>query len=546
MIRDRNRRVRTTASLVAALAIVLTLTATFADTHPLAPPVQASGVVQGLMASTPVLSYQGRLLDPAGNPKPNGPYTMIFSLYEVEAFGAPAWTESKSVAVSGGLFNTLLGDTTPLNLALFDGRPLWLGVTVGAADPESTPRMPIAYVPYALHAGQAGNAETVGGQPPTNFAPSIHIHDERYYPHQDADSRFVNDNAAEVDNLDITDGALAPAKIGGVAWTGANDGANSGLHADLLDGQHGSGYALASHNHWGNSWTGAGTGLTLTGGATGLAAVGSTNGVSGQSGAGNGVYGLSTNGPGVYGKSSLGSGLDGASDGGNGVQGYTKDGYGVRGESVNGFGGFFTSGTDHGDLTLGGAVGRINTDPSLEGSDLILSSNNDVIARLDNDGGENGVLRVKNSGAVDVLTVDEIGNVTAARVAYSAPREHQHSIGSGCGGAYGASGTTLVASVHLPDGARVTRFQVFFYDTSGNDMTVKLQGQYLDGCGYQTLAELTSSGTAGYYSLADITIDSPIVDNTWFAYHVRATCAAWDATLMIKGAVITYTVSEAP
>jgi len=77
-----------------------------------------------------------------------------------------------------------------------------------------------------------------------------------------------------------------------------------------------------------------------------------------------------------------------------------------------GYAGFFSSAADHLDLALGGAVGRINTDPSNENSDLYLSSNNDAIIKLDNDGGENGVLRVKNSGGDDVCTVDESGNLS--------------------------------------------------------------------------------------------------------------------------------------
>jgi hypothetical protein len=76
-------------------------------------------------------------------------------------------------------------------------------------------------------------------------------------------------------------------------------------------------------------------------------------------------------------------------------------------------GGFFTSANDHYDIMLGGAVGRINTDPGNAHSDLILSANRDVIVRLDNDGGENAVFRIKNSGGTDVLTVDESGNFRA-------------------------------------------------------------------------------------------------------------------------------------
>lgn len=67
---------------------------------------------------------------------------------------------------------------------------------------------------------------------------------------------------------------------------------------------------------------------------------------------------------------------------------------------------------DHYDLALGGAVGRINTDPNLPSSDLILSSNRHVDIRLDNDGGEVGEFRIKNSGAQEVVKVTEDGKFT--------------------------------------------------------------------------------------------------------------------------------------
>ncbi|MBI3943372.1 MAG: hypothetical protein HY326_10205, partial [Chloroflexi bacterium] len=45
--------------------------------------VQGQTLVEGLAVAAPLLHYQGRLLDPAtGNPKPDGNYSMIFSLYD--------------------------------------------------------------------------------------------------------------------------------------------------------------------------------------------------------------------------------------------------------------------------------------------------------------------------------------------------------------------------------------------------------------------------------------------------------------------------------
>jgi hypothetical protein len=115
----------------------------------------------------PVIGYQGQLLDPFTNqPKPDGVYPMTFTLYDANAGGSVLWTEAKSVVVSGGLFSTFLGELTPLNLAIFNGQILYLGVKVGT-DPEATPRQRLSYAPYALY---AGNADTLDGLDSSAFA----------------------------------------------------------------------------------------------------------------------------------------------------------------------------------------------------------------------------------------------------------------------------------------------------------------------------------------------------------------------------------------
>jgi hypothetical protein len=125
-----------------------------------------------------------------------------------------------------------------------------------------------------------------------------------------------------------------------------------------------------------------------------------------------GVYGSGRR-VGVIGESTYSNGVSGRTDStyssDAGVIGSsTNKATGVYGSSKAGFGGFFKSDADHLDLALGGSVGRINTDPDNENSNLILSSNNDVEIRLDNDGGENGVLRIASSTAY-ILTMDEKG-----------------------------------------------------------------------------------------------------------------------------------------
>jgi hypothetical protein len=117
----------------------------------------------------------------------------------------------------------------------------------------------------------------------------------------------------------------------------------------------------------------------------------------------------------------------------------------------------------------------------------------------------------------------------------------------GMGGAYIASGSgALVAAVHLPHGATVTSFKVYFNDTSAADMDVWLARLSLAAGGYAILAELSSSGAGGYMNVTDNTIGSAVIDNTIFGYHVYAFSEGWSSSLRIMGAVITYTINEAP
>ena len=162
------------------------------------------------------------------------------------------------------------------------------------------------------------------------------------------------------------------------------------------------------------------------------------------------------------------------------------------------------------------------------------------------------------NAAGDTMT----GVLTVPRINYASPRTHYFMIGGegfqpgsnvayyntyGNGGAYIVSGTgAMVAPVHLPQGAVVTAFRVFFYDNSASDLSVSLSRLYMTA-GYANLADVYSSGVPGYANITDTTIDYATIDNTLYPYHIYAYCSSWDGTnLRIMGALITYTISEAP
>jgi hypothetical protein len=124
-------------------------------------PAQPAGAA---VALNPVLQYQGRLSNPSTGDPINGVQQMSFRLYDVANGGSALWTETKNVQVSGGLFSTALGDTTPLSQNLFNGQALWLGVTVGA-DLEAVPRQPLMAVAYALSLLPGATISTSGSSP---------------------------------------------------------------------------------------------------------------------------------------------------------------------------------------------------------------------------------------------------------------------------------------------------------------------------------------------------------------------------------------------
>lgn len=212
-----------------------------------APAASPAAVGVTVAPVAPVLHYQGRLLDPTtGQAKADGPYPVVFRLYGTASGGSPLWTESKSITVSRGLFATLLGDTTALDLAHFDGRELYLGVTVGS-DPEAQPRQRIAFVAYALY---AANADTLAGKSAAEFAAASHSHDggaitsgiileARIDPAIARDSEIVPAVAASGQfapaahshtGADIQDGSITTAKLAGAGASAGQvlsyDGAN--------------------------------------------------------------------------------------------------------------------------------------------------------------------------------------------------------------------------------------------------------------------------------------------------------------------------------
>jgi hypothetical protein len=119
-------------------------------------------------ANVPALtSVSGILTGFDGKPL-TGVVGVTLSLYKDQQGGAPLWIETQSVkADRSGRFTLTLGATTAAGLPadmFVSGEARWLGVQ--ATGQQEQPRVLLLSVPYAL---KAGDAQTIGGLPPSAF-----------------------------------------------------------------------------------------------------------------------------------------------------------------------------------------------------------------------------------------------------------------------------------------------------------------------------------------------------------------------------------------
>jgi hypothetical protein len=121
-----------------------------------------------------MINFSGTLTDASGKPM-NGSFGVTFSFYAEQQGGSPLWLETQNVQTnSSGHYAVTLGSTASHGLPsdlFISGEARWLAVQVqGQAE---QPRVLLLSVPYAL---KAGDAQTIGGLPPSAFvlaAPSV-------------------------------------------------------------------------------------------------------------------------------------------------------------------------------------------------------------------------------------------------------------------------------------------------------------------------------------------------------------------------------------
>ena len=113
------------------------------------------------------------------------------------------------------------------------------------------------------------------------------------------------------------------------------------------------------------------------------------------------------------------------------------------------------------------------------------------------------------------------------------------------GGAFFLTSTDgMVAPVHLPHGAILTKMTVQFADQG---IAVDLMVNLRINSGYQILASITSSGVVGEGSLSDSTISNAVIDNSLRAYVIDATPVGgqWPgANMIVHRIILEYRLSQ--
>ena len=107
------------------------------------------------------ISFSARLVDDSSGDVLVGTHHFKFELFDAQSAGSSLWIEARDLALEDGLLFVDIGETKPLASAMFDGRRLFLQVTLD--DVVMEPRIGLSSVPYALRSAVASSAESIGG-----------------------------------------------------------------------------------------------------------------------------------------------------------------------------------------------------------------------------------------------------------------------------------------------------------------------------------------------------------------------------------------------
>ena len=120
------------------------------------------------------LSHQGRIMDSTDTPI-TGSVELTLTLYDAETEGNSLWTESQHVAFDNGFYSITLGTEQALEISVFEGDDVYLGITLGE-DGELSPRHWVTSVPYAFRAGAVEDGALDDYLTSNNYVTDEHYH----------------------------------------------------------------------------------------------------------------------------------------------------------------------------------------------------------------------------------------------------------------------------------------------------------------------------------------------------------------------------------
>jgi hypothetical protein len=116
------------------------------------------------------VAFTGRLRTSQG--PVTGTVDATFTLYTAASGGTSVWTEARNgLSAVDGLLYVDLGAVTPLDENIFNGDVLYLEIEISGE--TLTPRAPIRSVPYAIRAGVANSADTLGPLTPDDVLTDV-------------------------------------------------------------------------------------------------------------------------------------------------------------------------------------------------------------------------------------------------------------------------------------------------------------------------------------------------------------------------------------
>ena len=303
------RKTATIVSLVITLILLLAASYTTAG-----PPVEQREPGALEPAST-TFTYQSRLTDE--DTPANGSYDFQFELYKaaegVVQVGSTVTLDD--VPVTNGLFSVELD----FGSDAFTGEARWLeiGVREGTSDgayTTLTPRHALTAVPYALYALQApwsgladmpaGFADGVDDDTTYSAGTGLTLEATTFSANTTYLQRRVSDGCAAGNAIRVIDrdgtvtcepdddsGGDITRVNAGTGLTGGGESGEVSLNVSFAGSGTAATAARSNHDHWGDTWSGSGVGLTLnSSNDDGLRVSGGDNGVQIESAGNHGVY----------------------------------------------------------------------------------------------------------------------------------------------------------------------------------------------------------------------------------------------------------------